>query len=313
MRTTSYLLAAAAVAATISGALAAPQDRPVSPNGGVGKAPVAEGAVSIRPSFGNEAAGPESSGAVFVPPSDDFPKNGLATVAYGALGPQPESVIAWDSRRKVYTTDYPSRAIVYIEYNGGHHCTGYLYAPNMVATAGHCVHTGGSGGSWYNRTLFKVYAGRDKDKSPFGSCGVSRTHSVVGWTRNDDVKFDYGAMRLNCNVGSTVGWFGLYAPEPLNMAAIISGYPGDKPRDQWTASDKIRAVSNEMIAYRMDTVGGHSGSPIWNDRDEGTATTGAWAFGVHNYAAGVFGTNSNSAARLTSVRIQNYVNWRDAQ
>lgn len=312
MRMASYLLAAAAVAVTASGAFAAAKDKPVSSDGRTGPAPKTEANVTVKPSFGNEAAAPESNGAVFSPPSD-FPENGLSTVAHGALGPQPESVIAWDARRRVYTTDYPSRAIVFIEYNGAHLCTGYMYSPNMIATAGHCVHTGGSSGTWYNRSLYKVYPGRDKKKSPYGFCGVSRTHSVAGWTNSGDFNFDYGAMRLNCTIGNTVGWFGLYTPEPLNMPAIISGYPGDKPRDQWTASDKIRAVNDTMIAYRMDTVGGHSGSPVWNDRDEGTATTGAWAFGVHNYGVGAFGDNANSAARLTGVRITNYINWRDAQ
>lgn len=67
-----------------------------------------------------------------------------------------------------------------------------------------------------------------------------------------------------------------------------------------------------MIAYRMDTVGGHSGSPIWHDRDEALASDGAWAIGVHNYGVGAFGTNANSAARLTSSRIANYAKWRDA-
>jgi glutamyl endopeptidase len=149
--------------------------------------------------------------------------------------------------------------------------------------------------------------------SPFGSCGASRLHSVVGWTRNDDVRFDYGAIRLNCSIGRTVGWFGMYQhSSPNGQPAIIGGYPGDKPRTQWTSADRIRAFSNEMLAYRMDTIGGHSGSPIWHDRDEALATSGAWAIGVHNYGVGVFGTQTNASARLTNVRISNYVTWRDA-
>ncbi|MCI0601351.1 MAG: trypsin-like serine protease [Beijerinckiaceae bacterium] len=305
------------LAAMSSAAFAASGDAPVSSDGRRGAAP-AEATITdakVKPSLGTGATDPKSMRAAGAEPAAEtsFPPNGLSTVAYGKGGPAPESIINWDSRLRQFTRNYPTRAIVFIEYNGAHLCTGWLYAPHIVATAGHCVHTGGSSGSWRRRTLFRVYPGRDGAVSPYGSCTAARLHSVVGWTQNDDPAFDYGAIRLNCTVGNTTGWFGMYTPgAPNNTPAIISGYPGDKPRDQWLSADKIRQTSNERIAYRMDTIGGHSGSPIWHDRNEALAATGAWAFGVHNYGVGSFGTNANSAARLTAVRIQNYVNWRDA-
>ena len=306
MRMASQFFMVAAALALSTAAFAAPGDRSTSSDGKRSPAPKVEGAVSVAPSLGTESAGSDEE----VAPGGS-PVSGLATVAYGARGAEPESLIGWDSRIKIFPKTYPSRAIVYIEYNGSHLCTGYLYSPSMVATAGHCVHTGGSSGSYRNTSGYRVFPARNGNKIPYGSCGVTRLNSVIGWTQNNDPKFDYGAMRLNCTVGNTVGWFGLYTPEPLNMPAIVQGYPGDKPKEMWSSADKIRAVSTEMIAYRADTVGGNSGSPVWHDRDEAQATTGAWAFGVHNYAVGVLGTNSNSAARLTAVRIQNYVNWRD--
>ena len=310
------LLIAAAVVPMSTATLAASGDTPVASSGAVGRAPVASSAAAagVAPSLGTGSTNQDevaSSGAT-VAPSQPFPENGLATVAHGSLGPEPESIINWDSRTRAYTTSYPNRAIVFIELNGAHLCTGWMYSPRMVVTAGHCVHTGGTSGAWRARTQMRVYPGRDGTASPYGFCTVARLHSVLGWTRDKNFRFDYGAMRLNCNVGNTVGWFGLYTPsEPTGLAAIIGGYPGDKPRTQWTAADKIRSYSNEMISYRMDSVGGHSGSPIWNDRDEGLASNGAWGFGVHNYGVGAFGSNMNSAARLTGVRIQNYINWRN--
>lgn len=299
--------------ATTSLALAT-GDAPVSSDGSRA-APVSGASRGvIAPSIGSDANSRDSlleAGASFLP-EVSFPSDGLDTVAYGAIGKRGRSIINWDSRRRVYTNGYPSRAIVFIEINGAHLCTGWMYSPNMVATAGHCVHTGGTSGAWRNRTQMRVYAGRDGAASPYGSCTVARLHSVTGWTQSKNFRFDYGAMRLNCTVGNTVGTFGMYNNNSLtNTPAIISGYPGDKPRDQWTSSDKIRAVSNEMIGYRMDTVGGHSGSPIWHDRDEALATSGAWAIGIHNYGVGAFGTQMNSAARLTQTRINNYISWRD--
>lgn len=305
----------AAASCSVASTAFAETDVPDSPDTGIGVLPAARSVVPILPSFGtgsrlqDEARG---RGASFDEPIGRS-AGGLETTAYSGFGRQGRSIINWDSRTRAYTTGYPNRAIVYISLNGNHLCTGWLYAPNMVATAGHCVHTGGSTGAWRDRTQMRVFAGYDgSGAGPFGSCGVTRLHSVTGWTQNRNGGFDYGAMRLDCNIGNTVGWFGMYEhTSPLNQPAIIGGYPGDKPRTQWTSADKIRQWSTERLAYRMDTVGGHSGSPIWHDRDEAQATSGSWVFGIHTNGVGPFGTNMNSATRLYGTRIQNFINWRN--
>lgn len=315
---TCLVLVAAATVSMNTTAISASGDSPVSSNGTRGPTPSAEGDASIAPSRGTGSTDVNEilARGAKIAPSTPFPPNGLDTVAYGSFGkPKPaESVINWDSRTRSYTTTYPTRAIVFIELNGAHLCTGWMYSARDVVTAGHCVHTGGSAGAWRDKTKMKIYAGRDGTISPYGFCTVKRLASVTGWTVSNNFRYDYGHMRLNCNVGNTVGWFGMYAPaSPVGMPAIIGGYPGDKPRTNWTSADKIRTVTAEMIAYRMDTAGGHSGSPIWHDKDEGLSTSSnAWAFGIHNYGVGAVGTTSNSAARLTAARITNYTNWKNA-
>lgn len=312
MKIIASITGIASVLALVAGsAFAASGDAPASSDGRVGPAPfVSAGpAPMVSPSRGTGDASKLGSQGVQSESARPFPSNGMATVANPSWAP--ESVIGWDSRQRIWTRNYPARAIVFIELNGAHLCTGYMYSPNMVATAGHCVHTGGSNGVWRNRTQMRVYPGRDGAVSPYGSCTVARLHSVIGWTQQNNFRFDYGAMRLNCTVGNTVGWFGLYDGGALNSAATVSGYPGDKPRDQWFSSDKIRTVTAEMLAYRADTIGGHSGSPVYHDRADGTFGTGTWAIGVHNYGVGAVGSNSNGAARLSAARINNYIAWRN--
>lgn len=306
------MLIAALAATPATLAFAASGDTPAGPNGVTG-APPREAANAVvtpsRGSGGTDIASLTEMGAL--PAAEaSFPPNGMATVAHGKVGKQGESIINWDSRTRGYTTTYPNRAIVFIEYNGSHMCTGWMISANTIATAGHCVHSGGRTGAWYTASKYKIYPGRDGTVSPYGYCTVKWVRSTTGWVSSGDFKFDYGAMRLNCTVGNTVGWFGMYSPATLtNQPAIIAGYPGDKPRTLWTSADKIRYYSTEMLGYRMDTVGGHSGSPIWHDKDEATASNGAWGIGIHNYGVGAFGSNTNAAARLTSTRINNYISW----
>jgi glutamyl endopeptidase len=231
-----------------------------------------------------------------------------------------ETVLNWDSRMRVVpTAAMANRAIVLITIgtSNAHLCTGFLYSNNTVATAGHCVHTGGSSGTWRDRTTMKVWPGRNGTASPYGFCTVRRLHSVAGWTLTANQLYDYGAMKLNCTVGNTTGWFGMRSQDGdtafLNQPAIISGYPGDKSQEQWLSADKVRVSQSLRLCYRTDTIGGHSGSPIWNDRDEALGAIGPWAIAVHAYGAATSscGTTLNSGPRLTPVRISNYVLWRD--
>ena len=88
--------------------------------------------------------------------------------------------------------------------------------------------------------------------------------SVVGWTSSGDERFDYGAIKLNCNIGNTVGWYGFFwqSASLVGLPVITQGYPGDKPLTQWRSTDVVRGNTTDQVFYRADTVGGQSGSPV---------------------------------------------------
>lgn len=315
-RTTVMFAAASTLAvSSIAVSAASASDRGVSSDGRVVINRGAPATMSA-PSVGTDAVSRsaiEATGAT-LEGAEAVPGGGIDTVAFGnaSAGRQARTVVGWDSRMRTYTTSYPNRAIVLITRNGNHHCTGWMISRNTVATAGHCVHSGGSSGSWYAASTLRVYPGYDgTGLGPYGSCTVRNSWSVSGWTVSGSADFDYGAMRINCTIGSTTGWFGLYVPSALtDQNMIISGYPGDKPRTQWTSSDRIRSVTAYRMFYRADTVGGHSGSPLWNDRNGGLQTNGAWAIGIHAYGAN--SANMNSGAWLRSPVVTNMINWINA-
>jgi glutamyl endopeptidase len=224
-----------------------------------------------------------------------------------------ESILGTDTRTRVYPTSYPSRANVLITFNAGF-CTGAMIDPDTVLTAGHCVHSGGPGGVWYTGHL--VYPGYDGSTANYGSCTVKSRHSVSGWTNSSNEAYDYGALRLNCTVGNTTGWYGMYwqTASLTNYPSIISGYPGDKPAyQQWISADKVRVTGTRQVFYKQDTIGGNSGSGVWEDRPSGSAyCSGACIYGVHAYGLHGSGSHSthNHGTRIVQAVYNNYQTWK---
>lgn len=228
-----------------------------------------------------------------------------------------ESVLGVDTRLRTYTGTYPARAIALITFDGGY-CSGWFYGPNVVATAGHCVHSGGSRGSW--RTNVRVYPGYNAGSAPFGSYPAAWTASVIGWTNSADERYDYGVVKLATNVGNSTGWFGwFWQTASLNgLPSIVAGYPGDKTpaKSQWATADIIRVTQERQVFYKDDTFGGQSGSAVWQDRPAGSAfcANGPCAYAIHAY--GLHGaaphSDHNHATRITSAVSTNLTNWRNA-
>jgi glutamyl endopeptidase len=228
-----------------------------------------------------------------------------------------ESVIGLDTRERVYTTTYPARAKVLITFTGGF-CSGFFYGPNIVATAGHCVHTGGPGGAW--RTNVRVYPGYNAGVAPYGSFAAKWLASVTGWTSSSNELYDYGVVKLNSNVGNTVGWFGYFGQlaSLTGTPSVVEGYPGDKSpaKSQWTATDMVRSSSTEQIFYKNDTAGGESGSAVWHDRPPGSTgcSNGPCAYGIHAYGlhGGSPHSTHNHGIRFTAAKLANLAAWRAA-
>ena len=214
-----------------------------------------------------------------------------------------ESVIGSDARQRIYPNEsgYPERAIGQITFNqdgGSFICTGWLINNNTVATAAHCLH-GGPGSNYSTNVRF--FPARNGSSNPYGSC-TARTLFVPGaWlTFGNDVN-DYAAFKLNCNIGATVGSFGIHNLGVINgLSVVITGYPGDKPSGtSWSGSGDVISSSSTKVRYRIDTAGGQSGSPIFEpDRLSSTGCNGACAIGIHAYGVSS-GTNSGTRINAT--------------
>lgn len=220
-----------------------------------------------------------------------------------------ESIIGPDDRKRVKNTRaYPFRAIALVTFSGSR-CTGWLIAADTVVTAGHCVHSGGKRGGWYNVSAFRVYPGRDGSSVPFGSCTAKRLYSNTGWTEQASSQHDFGAIKLDCDIGLTTGWFGYFWTNGslVGRRAVVSGYPGDKPLTQWRSVGEVDASRTFEVFYQNDTLGGQSGSPVYYDHPN----CGICAMAVHAY--GIYGrkpyADHNHGTRITQSVARMFRDW----
>ncbi|GAB4210014.1 MAG: extracellular metalloprotease Mpr [Roseiflexaceae bacterium] len=216
----------------------------------------------------------------------------------------PESVIGADGRYQITsTTAFPYRAIVHITSSIGG-CSGWMISANTVATAGHCIY-GNSG--W--ATNVQVFPGRSGSSTPYGSCSATRLFAPSGWTSSRSRDYDYGAIKLNCSIGNTVGWFGMRVSSSslTGQASYTAGYPGDKAyATMWRSDDSVRITQTRRLYYANDTFGGQSGSIVWNSVS-GCSTC---AIAIHAY--GVDGTGYNGGTRIIQEVYNNLTTWANS-
>lgn len=235
-----------------------------------------------------------------------------ARAAVGDVGP--ESVLDSDRRFRIYPQEsgYPYRAIGQLTFSQGgsnYICTGWLIGANTVVTAGHCVHSGGSTGVWSTNMVF--YPGRNGASAPYGSCTAKSRHSVTGWTRDGNPDYDYGAIKLNCTIGNTTGWFGRWwqSTTQVNTPIAVIGYPGDKPAStQWGGAGKVAVSETRRTRYKIDTAGGQSGGVVVQADGNGpSGCQGDCGIAIHTYAADSNGNNSGT--RITEAVNTNLQTW----
>jgi len=218
----------------------------------------------------------------------------------------PESICGRDDRVRVRaTTRIPWRWLCHLRIrtkdNRLYGCTGWLIGPHTVMTAGHCVYIHAHSG-WPR--YIDVIAGRDGSSKPYGTVRATSFRSVRGWVNNHNWNYDYGCIILPTNLGNRIGWFGFanYKASTLrNMLVNNAGYAGDKPTGtQWFNANRISNVTGRKLYYYIDTMGGHSGSPVWRLKRG------------HRYAVGIhaYGGCPNSATRIVKPVFNNMLAWK---
>ena len=287
----------ALVAAPVAGAATNAPGTAVRSDGVVVKAENAAASTSVSRSFGGRTGG--ESATVDGPSVDTAPR------FFGS-----ESVIGSDGRVQVNptTSNLQSKATALITFtqNGSSYiCTGWMIGANTLATAGHCVSPAKN--QWNSVSSYRIYPAKNGSTNPYGSCTAKWLATDTNWFSNRDANYDYAAIKLNCTVGNSTGWFGFFwqSATLTGLPATIQGYPADKTYGtQWTMSGTIASSNATTVSYSIDTYGGQSGSAIWYNR----SGCGVCSMGIHAYGS----SGGNSGTRITSRVFNNLVSWKNA-
>ena len=178
------------------------------------------------------------------------------------------SIIGRDDRVTVNNpSSYPYSAIAYLEVTGkcgcSWTCSGFMVNKDRLLTAAHCLlctdHS-----SWakyidfyfgYKNSRNYLYRYDGKWTAWAGNIFNNRKYTT------DD---DYGCVKFYKNVGDTTGWFGAHWDMPKSTMEskylYVAGYRDSVLRYDSGWIDSV--VGNEMY-YKMDTVPGNSGGPIF--------------------------------------------------
>ncbi|MGW5216120.1 trypsin-like serine peptidase [Streptomyces sp. NPDC004051] len=293
-------------------ALAAEQAPFMDPSEGVGGQAVQPGADGLeqvddyqRPEYERLAA------EVWTAPTADLRDIGEAS--FGPLPPAAETVHGVDDRVRITNTAaYPWRVhaslLITAADNSRWSGTAWFVGPHTLVTAGHVVHIKNSGvagrDGWVKS--IQVMPGRDGTALPYGSVTSTNFRSVTGWTDSGDENYDYGAIIIPTELGSTTGWFGFGAwpdADLLKSTGNISGYPGDRTPSgtQWYDARGISSVNALKVYYDIDTAGGQSGSAVYRVVDGAR-----YGIAVHAYG----GATVNSGTRITRPVYDNLVAWK---
>jgi glutamyl endopeptidase len=194
-------------------------------------------------------------------------------------------------------------------------CTGWFYAPNMIATAAHCVYDPADvSGGWVHMSGMRVWPGLNGSYAPFSSCGVTAVHAssafistYTSYSSGGDPRVDYAALKLDCSKSSLLNFDGL-TPD-VGYPTRVVGYPHNKdhpdwyPTDtQWYSDGHIYTYDANLVYYDNDTETRMSGAPVME-------WTGS-VFKVVAIHSRDYSADYNIGARITSAVASDLNTWK---
>ncbi|MHA1509856.1 MAG: trypsin-like serine peptidase, partial [Promethearchaeota archaeon] len=173
-----------------------------------------------------------------------------------------------------------------------------------VLTAGHCAYIHDYGGWIQSITIVPAY---DEGYAPFWVAYAEEIRIYGGWYDYQYPEYDIALITIDRNVGDYTGWMGIATADSTDSiyssTLHTAGYPGDlySGEKMYWSSELGFGASEYIHYYYLDTYGGQSGSPVWNN------DTGPTVLSVHAY--GSSGANPNMGVRINNEKYTDLIVW----
>lgn len=144
--------------------------------------------------------------------------------------------------------------------------TGWMAAPDTVITAGHNLFSP-HGDGWAVNGV-EVTAGRDGGTTGFPTVRAKLIDVLPGWSVGLDPRSDFGVIKLvDDRLGRRTGFFGSLnlSNTELSTRPLVhgAGYPAGRGRTMWVDAGRVNDFTDDFLDYRLDSLKGNSGGPIF--------------------------------------------------
>lgn len=144
-------------------------------------------------------------------------------------------------------------------------CSGFLVAPNVLVTAGHCIK------SEYDCQSYKWVFDFKVDHSEQGSVNVPKSSvvsckKIISRSLDQMTKDDYAVIELDRKVEDRRPLtFRKKGKITKGTAIAVIGHPTGLPT-KIADGAKVRSLSSKFFVANLDTYGGNSGSAVFNTK-----------------------------------------------
>lgn len=143
-------------------------------------------------------------------------------------------------------------------------CSGFLVAPDVVATAGHCVKTQAQLAGIRFVFDFKM-TGVSSPRTSFPASDVYRGTTLMGHALDDATGTDWALVRLDRAVqGRTPVKMRTSGKVPAGQKLYVVGHPCGLPQKYAPGAEVRDNTPAPYFVANLDTYGGNSGSPVFN-------------------------------------------------